>query len=500
MLAWILKQYLSWYAKKEILAISNPYQTQIKTFYSLKKLLNASEISRISGLDNCQKIEDCKLLTGFDSNDMQQYFKKVYSQGQKERAVFGKSKLIGFARSSGTQGDSKEIPINKYYLRSLDRTLMRMVASYLFATNEWKEIFSGKQVLLGSRPYIGNSPTGLPVFDISGLIPSRTWRVLRWLYIPRHKDFWISDWEQRVQATVNQSSNKNVVSISGIPALAKDFIRRVMKNNERKFLNQLWPHFHFYIYGGESLGAEDREILKKKWFTPNHKFYFVETYFSTEAPLGFTLDPRKDGVALNLSENLYLFRNYSVSKEFLLAHELEVGESYSLFVTTPGGLINYGMGDRINVVSKVPLLIKVVGRDLDELSMTGEKITLHQIDLVLEKIDFGNKTHLAYLPIIWIEEKDHCKNLVWAFPELATKMSAEVLAKELDDHLMKLNILFSEALTNEKVVNPSRVIFFPEKVFQKCQEHKLGIGQFKRRRIFKTKNDFINYYGLNRNI
>src|ERR1700730_16692454 len=105
--------------------------------------------------------------------------------------------------------------------------------------------------------------------------------------------------------------------------------------------------------------------MGRDWVEAASNVSFYETYFSTEGPLAFSFEPNEDGLALNSLENLYLFRPYAGDGSFLFAHELRQGDSYSIHVTTPGGLVNYHMGDRIEVVSTKPLLIRVSRREAD---------------------------------------------------------------------------------------------------------------------------------------
>jgi hypothetical protein len=494
MIRWTLKQYLIRHARRVQASMWDPLKAQTETFAQLKALLQGSTISTQTGFNQCRSLEECRHLPVSNSESMAPLFKRVFERGAKELKVFGNSKIVGFARTSGTLGEPKDIPLNQAYMKSLDRSLARMVASHIYSMGEWETLLTGKRILLGSRPLFGASPTGLPISDISGLIPTRTWRLLRHLYIPRYDDLWIQDWPKKVELLLEQAHGQNVVSIAGIPALAIDFTKRAKAKYNITHLNHLWPNLHLYIYGGVHLSIEQKQEIHRTWFDSDQKLSFVETYFATEGALAFSFDPREGGLALNCLENLYLLRSCANDGSLLFAHELKEGHAYSIHVTTPGGLINYQMGDRIEVISTRPLRIRVVGRERDEISMTGEKITLQQLDLALDAVGLNAARFGSYLPVVWVEYSE-MPHLVWGVPEIAGDLSrGQLWAAKLDEALCRLNILYAEALVREKVIGESRLVFIPNPVFESYRNSKLGVGQFKPKRIFNSLADFAALY------
>ena len=489
----VVRHYLTWHAQRVLRSMWRPREAQADAFGRLRRLLRGTEIAARTGFDRCRTLEDCRRLPVSNAESLRPLFDRVFEQGDPARRIFGRSKVLGFSRTSGTSGASKHIPMNAAYLASLDRTLLRMMASHTFSSGEWKTMLRGKRVLLGSRPRCGTSPTGLPICDISGLIPTRSWWSTRWLFTPRHRDLWIEDWATKAELILDQADGKEVVAITGIPALAMDFVRRVRARYGVEHLDTVWPHLTRYVYGAVHLTAEQRAQLRDDWFASAPPLNFFETYFATEAPLAFSFEPNQDGLALNTLENLYLFRAYSSDASFLFAHELEEGQQYGIYVTTPGGLVHYHMGDRIEAVSTQPLRIRVTGREVEELSLTGEKITTAQIDLALNEVGLGATRLGPHWPAVWAEQEER-PYMVWGLPEFASDRSAEEWAARLDQALARLNVLYHEALVQEAVVAPSRVEFLPVATFDSYRDSQLGIGQHKPKRIFRSRADFAAAY------
>lgn len=492
MLSWSLKQFLKWHARRVQWSMSHPREAQQEAWGRLRRALRGSDVALASGFDSVRSLEAFRTLPAADAESLQPTFQRVYELGRASGHVFGRSALLGFARTSGTLDQPKHIPLNRAYWSSVDRTLVRMVASHLYTTGEWSTLLSGKRVLLGSRPRCLTSPSGLPVGDISGLLPTRTWRSMRSLYAPNHCDLFIEDWAVRAERTLDQLQGRQVVSLSGLPTLVNDFVRRACVRHQVQHLDEVWPLLRQYVYGGMHLRRAQREQLLRTWFRPSAQLRFFETYFSTEAPLAFSFEPDEDGMALNSLENLYLFRPYEGDRTMRFAHEIGEGENYSLHVTTPGGLVNYRMGDRIEVLSSRPLRIRVVGREGEELSLTGERLTLQQVDLALEAAGLGVDVLGSLLPAVWVHEGE-LPHLCWGVPSLSDRHGID--PARLDAALSRINVLYAEALQYERVVGPSRVIFIPPSVFERCRDARLGIGQFKMKRLFQSRTDFAAAYG-----
>ena len=193
---------------------------------------------------------------------------------------------------------------------------------------------------------------------------------------------------------------------------------------------------------------------------------------------------------MNSLENLYLFGRDNESLVF--AHELQAGRTYSIYVTTPGGLVNYRMYDQLKVVSLQPLLVQVVGREKDEISLTGEKITLEQLDLALRNIGLTEETIGHYPPVIWAASADQ-PHLVWGFAD-SRGSPQEEWGQRLDEALCAVNSLYAEALLVEKVIAPSRIIAIPSSVFSEKLRENLGIAQYKMKRLFASYSDFVTAY------
>jgi hypothetical protein len=72
----------------------------------------------------------------------------------------------------------------------------------------------------------------------------------------------------------------------------------------------------------------------------------------------------------------------------LLAHELDEGSTYSVLLTTSGGLYRYRLGDRVRVIGRAAAtpLVEFVGRSEDTSDLCGEKLHEAFVRRVLDEV------------------------------------------------------------------------------------------------------------------
>ena len=143
-----------------------------------------------------------------------------------------------------------------------------------------------------------------------------------------------------------------------------------------------------------------------------------------------------------------------------------------------------------------PLLIHVAGREVDEISMTGEKLSLEQFELALSSVGLNSSSLEESKVVVWVEAGDK-PHLVWGIPESlfpSPAASISELVTRLDAALCRFNIHYEEALMIEKVIAPASAIAVPLQVFENYRKSALGVAQLKPKRLFKSEADFRKIY------
>jgi len=175
----------------------------------------------------------------------------------------------------------------------------------------------------------------------------------------------------------------------------------------------------------------------------------------------------------------------------VMPHELENQKLYSPVISSRNGFLRYNIGDivRVSKIRKGIPFIEFVGRIDGTISIAGEKLAevhFYQTVEILKKKGYrvGNWA-------VYIDVSLSIPHYVFVCTLDRKKISAEYLAKELDNILGEVNIVYRK--------NRERLLLYPLEVrftvmgsddmISKVPRFRLG--QTKQKRIFKNYKSFI---------
>src|SRR5262249_45178053 len=177
---------------------------------------------------------------------------------------------------------------------------------------------------------------------------------------------------------------------------------------------------------------------------------------------------------------------------WLQLDELQAGRTYGVLVTTLGGLVNYRLGDSIEVLSARPLTFRVAGRDADEISLSGEHLTAEQLDRAFESAMAGAGGRGDYG--VWAAE-GRPNRLVWAIAEPRPRAhfvdaDDRGLIARLDSALIRANAVYGDGRRHDVCYGAPAIEWVPAQIFAAYRDRNLDRGQFKPRRIFTNRQAF----------
>jgi GH3 auxin-responsive promoter len=155
---------------------------------------------------------------------------------------------------------------------------------------------------------------------------------------------------------------------------AREITRVLERNSSQPLLCQeLWPQLALiscWLDGGSRLFGE--RLISQCSGIP----FQGKGLLATEACVSFPIVGTKDCALAVCSHFFEFYRADSAGGRVLLAHELNIGECYSVIVTTGGGLYRYPLHDLVEVTGKLNQcpLVRFVGRDNQTSDMVGEKL------------------------------------------------------------------------------------------------------------------------------
>jgi len=175
-------------------------------------------------------------------------------------------------------------------------------------------------------------------------------------------------------------------------------LARIRDGKSENFYEQIWPHLRLISCWAHGNSAEAVKQLQS--YFPNVTIQ-PKGLIATEAFVSFPL--RGEASALSISSHFFEFEEVE-SKTIRLAHQLKLGNKYSVVVTTSGGLYRYRLNDVIEVLgfeAQCPL-IRFVGKQDKVVDICGEKLNEQFVgDIVRQVMSRGN-----HQPIFWMVAPD----------------------------------------------------------------------------------------------
>lgn len=394
-------------------------------------------------------------------------------------------KPIMYARSSGTTGAPKYIPVTTQVLKQL-RTAQRAMA---FTQHDALRAFSGRLVGLGGAKSEEVLPDGTPAGATTGLIYETMPRFMRRKYMVPPSVFSVMDYQLKYEviarlaagagdvtvfATANPSTlirlmdiaNRDLARIvsevaegafAGYSALPPDVAReikpllapdrqrakelgRVIASGRAAEIRDLWPELRAvvtWLGGGCALAAE---AVRKQ--LPAGARMIDAGYVASEMRGTIVVDIER-GLALPLLSDVF-FEFAPVEawdrgeRQTLLLHELAVGQDYHVIVSTAAGLLRYHMNDVVRATARIGATptLAFIRKGRGTTNITGEKLSEDQVHAAMGK--------LSPLPSFFVVLADTARSGYRAYIESVNEVvSAKSLSIALDDHLSSLNIEYA---------------------------------------------------------
>jgi hypothetical protein len=492
----MIRAYFSHLARETFHASMEPARSQARALERVRAAIGDSRLARQTGLVHVRRPEDMRRLEATTPESMAATFTEALERGRSASGIFGRSPIVCFKRTSGTGAEPKHIPVNRDYLSSYRRSVLRMAASYCFTTGHWEDVGWRKLLLLAAHPEVDQVADGTPIGYSTGVLASRRPWLARFLSLPGREALSAPSLDERLDLSIRAAWNADLRMIAGMPRLVLKLAANMELTHGIRTLRERWPRLRAISHGGVALSDALREAIIARVGGANPPL-FIEGYGASEGFLGHSWDPRERGLLFDAQETFFQFREQPGTGAFLQLHELERGRRYLVFLTTPGGLINYALGDWIEVLSTRPLLFRVAGRESEELSLVGERLTGAQVALALEELRTSGSATIGEEYVLWGAEEPRrlCFGIaVDGLAAIEPISHAAGLAEALDHALACANPTYRSMRRSEGTFGPPVVYGVPRRIFASYQERNLGRGQFKGRRLFKDWPDFKREY------
>lgn len=293
-----------------------------------------------------------------------------------------------FALTSGTTGNSsKRIPITSDLSDSMRKVGVSLTSS-LPNFNIPEEVFESSVLMLSSSADLKKGKYGQLEGEISGINVHNFPEWYDLFYRPGKKIAAIDNWDERLEAIVQEAPNWDIGAIAGIPSWVLLMLQEIVKQHKLDYIQDLWPNFRIYSSGGVAFETyrEDFEKLS------NQPLIIIDTYLASEGFFAYTEKPGTMDMRLALSHGYFYefipFDERGVDEHGQLLENPEIhslgqvvkNQEYVLIVSTCAGAWRYMIGDTIQFMEVDPPQIKITGRTKFFLNVVGSQLSEEKMD------------------------------------------------------------------------------------------------------------------------
>jgi hypothetical protein len=369
--------------------------------------------------------------------------------------VLWKGKPIYFAKTSGTTSGTKYIPITRDSIPNHINTARNALLCYMAESGN--SLFAnGKMIFLSGSPVL-ERVGGIPTGRLSGIVNHHVPKYLRTNQLPSYETNCIEDWETKLNKIVDETINKDMTLISGIPPWMQMYFDELMKRSGKK-IGDLFPNFSVMVQGGVNF-----EPYKARLFESiGRKIDTIELFPASEGFFAFQDSQNAEGLLLNTNSGIFFefvpaSEIFNVNPTRLSLKDVKVGENYALIINSNAGLWGYNLGDTVKFVSVEPYRVVVTGRTKHFISAFGEHVIGEEVEASMVKVAQEENVHITEYTVAPFVSKNEGKSYHEWFVEFENKPEdIQSFAKKLDENLRKKNVYYDD-LIGGNILTPLKI-------------------------------------------
>lgn len=369
----------------------DPFQTQQKVFENLISEAADTEFGRDHNFHKISSIEEFqKQVPIRDYEQLKPYVDKIVA-GKDD--ILWPGKPLYYAKTSGTTSGAKYIPLTKDSMPHHIEAARNAILCYIAETGNSKFV-DGKMIFLQGSPEL-DEKNGVKLGRLSGIVAHYVPSYLQKNRMPSWETNCIADWEEKVDAIVEETKAENMSVISGIPSWVQMYFERLIEKTGKK-VGEIFPHFDLFIYGGvnyEPYRAKFENLIGRKVDS-------IELYPASEGFFAFQDKQKEKGMLLQLNSGI--FYEFVDASEFfdenpkrLQLHEVKKHVNYVMIISSNAGLWAYDLGDTIQFTCLRPFRVIVSGRIKHYISAFGEHVIGKEVEQAMQEALAETKARIS---------------------------------------------------------------------------------------------------------
>jgi hypothetical protein len=353
-----------------------PIQTQEKVLADLISSAQKTVFGQDHDFDSIQTYEDFK--SRVPIRDYEGFRHYIDRTKRGEESVLWPGRPLFFAKTSGTTSGAKYIPLTKDSMAFQISSAKDALLHYIYRSGN-VDFVDGKMIFLQGSPILNQSEI-IPYGRLSGIVANYVPSYLLRNRLPSYSVNCIEDWEQKLDAVVQETLSEDMRLISGIPSWVQMYFEKLRQSSGRS-ISELFPKFSLFVYGGvnyEPYRAKFESMIGKHIDS-------IELYPASEGFIAFQDNYKEKGLLLLLDSGI--FYEFVNAEEFndpdpnrIFLNEVQLGVNYVLILNTNAGLWGYNIGDLVQFISLDPFRIIVSGRIKHFTSAFGEHVIAKEVE------------------------------------------------------------------------------------------------------------------------
>ena len=396
--------------------------------------------------------EDFKRLVPIrDYEQLKPYIERVKSG---EHDVLWPGKPAYFAKTSGTTSGVKYIPISKESMPQHIKAARNALLSYIAETGK-ADFVDGKMIFLQGSPVL-EQKNGVSTGRLSGIVAHHVPAYLQKNRMPSYQTNCIEDWEQKVDAIVEETIGEDMRLISGIPPWVQMYFDRLTERSGEKKIADVFKNFSLFVYGGvnfEPYRARLEESIGKRVDS-------IETYPASEGFIAYQDSQKEKGLLLLADAGI--FYEFIPSDEYfnenpsrISLENVELDKNYAIILNTNAGLWGYSIGDTVKFVSKNPYKIIVTGRIKHFISAFGEHVIGEEVEQALHTVSVQHQVEITEFTVApQVNPPDgQLPYHEWFIEFKKAPADLEAFKQQLDHEMQRRNVYYFD-LIEGKILQP----------------------------------------------
>lgn len=395
---------------------------------------------------------------------------------QGEEDVLWKGKPSYFCKTSGTTSGAKFIPITADSMPNHINSARNALLSYIAETGNARFV-DGKMIFLQGSPELHYLDSGIPYGRLSGIVAHHVPGYLQRNRLPSMATNTIDDWEEKLDAIVEETLHQRMTLISGIPSWVQMYFERLLERSGKSKVREIFPDFSLFVYGGVNFSPyRDRFNALIGDAIPS-----IETYPASEGFIAYQDSQNEEGLLLTFNDGIwYEFipadRYFDENPSRLSLDEVEVGVNYALILNTNAGLWGYSIGDTVKFVSLDPPRLLVTGRIKHFTSAFGEHVIAEEVERALSEAMQAHPCQVREFHVApQVSPESGLPYHEWLIEFESHPAGQAEFAAAIDQSMRRQNIYYNDLISGN-ILRPVVLTALPKGAFEQMMRKRGKLG------------------------